>query len=174
MAVNDQREMVRIVVVMGVSGAGKTETGRALAAALGWRFIDADDYHSAANIEKMHRGVALTDADRAPWLAALRELLREAIARGERVVLACSALKQSYRAELHPDNAATGAEQFIYLDVPVSVLQERLSHRQHHFAPPELLASQLATLEKPADALWIDGAKPVAEIVSAIRAALEL
>jgi gluconokinase len=172
--VHGQREMVQIVIVMGVSGAGKTVVGRALAAALGWRFIDADDYHSAANIQKMHHGIALTDADRAPWLATLRELLRVAAARGERVVLACSALKQSYRAELHPDNVPASAEQLVYLDVPVNVLQERLSHRLGHFAPPELLASQLATLEKPADALWVDGTKPVAEIVDAIRAALEI
>jgi gluconokinase len=166
-----EREALRIIVVMGVSGAGKTVVGRALTKALGagWRFIDADDYHSEANKEKMHRGIGLTDADRAPWLAAMREALSEALARGEHVVLACSALKQAYRDAIRPDGADASTERFVYLDVPVNVLRERLERREHHFAPPELLGSQLTTLEEPHDALRVDGAKPIDAIVRAIR-----
>jgi gluconokinase len=172
--VTGEPEALRIIVVMGVSGAGKTVVGRALALALGgrWRFIDADDYHSQANKEKMHRGIGLTDADRAPWLAALRQALDSALEHGERVVLACSALKQAYRDAIRPDGADAAAERFVYLDVPIDVLRERLERREHHFAPPELLGSQLATLEEPHDALRVDGSKPIDAIVRAVREAL--
>lgn len=163
-----------IIIVMGVSGAGKTEVGRALAASLGWRFVDADDFHSAANRAKMHRGQGLTDADRAPWLATLRDQLAHAIDGCERIVLACSALKEQYRETLTPDNAVPGAVRFVYLDVPVDVLRERLAKRQHHFAPPELLDSQLATLEAPRNALWVDGTKPVEAIVRDVQDAMGL
>lgn len=158
---------------MGVSGAGKTEVGRALAASLHWRFVDADEYHSAANREKMHRGQGLTDADRAPWLATLRGLLTTALARREHVVLACSALKQTYRETLTPAGATPDEVRFVYLDVPAGVLRERLKNRKHHFAGPELLDSQLATLEKPRDAIWVDGSKPVDEVAAIARQELE-
>ena len=156
---------------MGVSGAGKTYVGRALADALGWRFYEGDDFHPAANIEKMSHGHPLSDADRAPWLTALRDLIGNAIASGERAVLACSALKQRYRESLVPKGTPHETVRFVYLDVPESVLAERLAKRRGHFMPPELLASQLATLEKPRDALRIDGTRPVLEIVDTVRTA---
>jgi gluconokinase len=158
---------------MGVSGAGKTAVGRALATMLHWRFIEADDYHSAANKEKMHRGEGLTDADRAPWLAALHDVLTDVLAHDAHAVLACSALKEAYRKTLVPANAARDDVRFVYLDVPVDVLRERLKDRKHHFAPPELLGSQLATLEKPRDAMWVDGTKSIDEIADTVRRAIE-
>jgi gluconokinase len=165
---------LRVMIVMGVSGAGKTEIGRALAALLGWRFVDADDYHSAANKEKMHRGEGLTDVDRARWLATLSAIVVDAIAHNTRTVLACSALKQKYRDALVPAGVPHDAVRFVYLDVPTDVLRARLERRKDHFAPPSLLDSQLATLEKPHDALWVDGAKSIDEITAFVRRALEL
>ncbi len=154
---------------MGVSGAGKTLVGHALAAAVGWPFYEGDDYHSQANVDKMAHGIPLDDADRAPWLAALRDLIAGVISRGEHGVLACSALKQHYRDVLVPENAAPGAVRFVFLDVPKPVLLERLKDRKGHFMPPELLDSQLATLEHPRDAVRIDGTRPVPEIVRRVR-----
>lgn len=158
---------------MGVSGAGKTTVGVALAQAIGWTFVDADDFHSPENKAKMHRGVGLTDADRAPWLAAMRDYLDRSLAAGARVVLACSALKQAYREALMPESAA-GVVRFVYLEVPAEVLHQRLAQRHHPFATPALLQSQLETLEEPHDAHRIDGTKPVAAIVSDIRSALNV
>lgn len=163
---------LRVIVVMGVSGAGKTEVGRALAAAIGWPFHDADEYHSAANIAKMHRGEGLTDADRAPWLAKLHDLTTDAVASGQSIVLACSALRQSYRDRIDPDGVAPGAVRYVYLDVPREVLEERLRTRHGHFAPPALLESQLATLEKPHDGVCVDGTLSPKEIVADARARL--
>ena len=164
--------ILRVIVVMGVAGAGKTEVGRALATAIGWPFEEADDYHTTANKEKMARGEGLTDADRAPWLAALEAFVAGTVERDARAVLACSVLKEKYRAALIPPNAPRGAVRFVYLDVPRDVLETRLRDRHGHFAGPTLLDSQLATLEKPRDAVWIDGTRPVPEIVQTIRPAL--
>ena len=164
----------RVIIVMGVAGAGKTLVGKALARALEWPFYDADDFHSSANVEKMRRGEGLTDEDRRPWLASMRGLITGILERGDRGVLACSALKQSYRIVLVPEDAPAGAVQFVYLHVPEQVLRERLAARTHHFAPPTLLPSQLQTLEEPADALWEDGTRPPDEIVRSIRAALDV
>jgi gluconokinase len=163
---------IRVIVVMGVAGAGKTEVGRALAGAIGWRFEEGDDYHSRANKEKMARGEGLTDEDRAPWLAALQAFVAGTIARDGPAVLACSALKESYRAALVPPDAPSGAVRFVYLDVPRDVLESRLRDRKGHYAGVSLLDSQLATLEKPRDAVWMDGTCPVSEIVESIRTAL--
>ena len=162
-----------VIVVMGVAGAGKTTVGRELARAIGWEFHDADDYHPAENIAKIHGGQPLTDEDREPWLASLRAMIAKAIREGRHVVLACSALKQSYRDSLSPAGMPEGAVRFVYLDVPVAELQQRLAHR-HHFAPPAILPSQLATLEKPRDAIWIDGRRAVPDEVRDIREALAL
>ena len=158
---------------MGVAGAGKTTVGRELAEAIGWEFHDADDFHSAENIAKMHRGEGLTDADRQPWLEALARLIATIVHEGRHAVLACSALKHAYRVMLTPDGIPPSAIRFVYLDVPSKELERRLEHRQH-YAGPSLLASQLATLEKPKDALWIDGTQPVSAEVDDIRKALGL
>ena len=153
---------------MGVAGAGKTTVGRELAAAIGWEFLDADDFHSAENVAKMHRGEGLTDADRQPWLEALGRLIGDIVRDGRHAVLACSALKHAYRAMLIPNGVPSSAIRFAYLDVPRAELERRLEQR-HHYAGPSLLSSQLATLEKPKDAVWIDGTSPVSAEVRAIR-----
>lgn len=156
-----------IIVVMGVAGAGKTSVGRALAAALGWSFYDADDYHSPANIEKMRGGHPLTDDDRRPWLATVCQLIAGVIHRDEHAVLACSALKHWYREALVPRDAAPADVRFVYLDVPRAELLRRLEARHHYFRP-ELLGSQFETLDAHSDALTIDGSPPVDAIVQDI------
>jgi gluconokinase len=133
--------------------------------------VDADDFHSAENKEKMHRGLGLTDTDRGPWLDALRTYLERALSARQRTVLACSALKEQYREALTPPDAADRIR-FVYLAVPSDVLHERLVERHHPFATPALLQSQLETLEEPHDAVRVDGTRPVPEIVTAIRRAL--
>jgi gluconokinase len=163
-----------VIIVMGVSGAGKTAVGRALAAQLRWTFLEGDAYHSSASIAKMSHGIALTDDDRLPWLTALRDVIGDVVRRGDHAVLACSALKHAYREMLRLDGAPEGAIRFVYLDVPPQVLAERLATRQHHFAPPELLNSQLATLEPPRDALWVDGTASVESIANRVITAFDL
>ncbi len=160
-----------VVILMGVSGAGKTTIGRMLAGALGWDFRDGDDLHSAANREKMNSGVALTDADRRPWLAAIRAMIDEYLARGTNAVVACSALKRSYRETLAADPARV---RFVWLDGPRELIARRIATRRGHFMPAELLASQFADLEAPADALRIGVAAPPAAIVAAIRRELSI
>lgn len=160
-----------VVIVMGVSGAGKTTVGRALAQSLGWRFLDADDLHPHSNVEKMAAGIPLTDEDRWPWLASVRAQLEAAVEKGEDVVLASSALKQSYRAAL---DVAPDQTEWVYLHAPHEVLAQRLSRRQGHFMPPSLLESQLATLEVPEDALSVDVTPPPDVVVKHIREGLGL
>jgi gluconokinase len=157
-----------IVIVMGVSGAGKSTVGSALSQQLHWRFIDADQFHSAANIAKMRSGVPLTDEDRALWLESLRELIQGCIASKENVVLACSALKGSYRNFLlvGPD------VKLVYLRGSFDLIAKRLDLRQGHYMNPHLLRSQFETLEEPVEALTFDASPPVAEIVRQVRAAL--
>jgi gluconokinase len=138
----------RHLVVMGVSASGKTTLGRALAIKLGARFTDADDLHPAGNRQKMAAGIPLDDEDRAPWLETLASLLDGATAAGERVVLACSALKRAYRDVLRRGRAP-GELVFLFLDVPRPLLETRLARRHDHFFSPSLLTSQLATLEAP-------------------------
>ncbi|HEY4217858.1 MAG TPA: gluconokinase [Gemmatimonadaceae bacterium] len=165
---------LHVIVVMGVSGAGKTVVGQALAQAIGWEFHEGDDFHSPQNVAKMHRGEGLTDDDRRPWLAALCDLIADVVHEGRHAVLACSALKQWYRDVLMPSDVDHDSVRFVHLDVPESVLRERLASRKHHFATPALLPSQLATLETPHDALCVDGTLPVDEIVGLIRRELKL
>ena len=150
-----------IVLVMGVAGVGKTTIGEALARALGARFIDADDYHPPENVAKMKAGIALQDADRWPWLQHLNRLLRDE----EKAVLACSALKESYRRRL-----AQGIDDFkvVYLHGSAGLIRERMKVRRHRYMPAALLDSQLATLEPPADAIAIDVAAPLEDSVAAI------
>ena len=155
-----------IIVVMGVTGVGKTTIGSALARQLGCAFEDADAYHSATNIEKMSHGIPLTDADRIPWLESMHRMLKEHNDAGTGVVLACSALKQEYRDLLDKDVPIT----WIYLKGSAEVIRERIEHRHGHFAKEDLLKSQFDTLEEPADALVVDVDRTPAEIVQDIVA----
>lgn len=157
-----------VVVVMGVAGAGKTTVGKLLAAELGWEFADADDFHSMTNIEKMRSGQPLTDADRAPWLATLRAKIESWISAKVNGVLACSALKHAYREQL-----IVGPEvRVAYLKGHEAVLRERLRSRQGHYMREEMLASQLAALEEPRDAITVDISAGSSAAVAAIRARL--
>jgi len=156
---------------MGAAGAGKSTVGHALAGALGFRFVEGDEYHSAAAITKMRAGVALTDADRRPWLAALHATIAAAVGRRESLVVACSALHEQYRATLRGDLRQV---RFVYLKASEATLRHRLSTRAGHFAGPSLVTSQLAALEEPADAITLDATRPVTEIVSAVRYELGL
>lgn len=156
----------RLVVVMGVSGSGKSTVGPVVAAALGVVFIDGDDYHDPANVERMHLGVPLTDDERRPWLDRLHAVLVEHEDDG--AVLACSALKRDYRRRLRGDLAGVV---FVALLVDRAALTERLSRRASHFAGPELLASQLSDLEVD-DVLSVDGERRPRDVADAILAAL--
>jgi len=154
-----------IVVVMGVSGSGKTTIGRLLAERMGWIFADADDYFAPASKEKMAAGVPLTDQDRAPWLLTLNGLLKGWDAAGSNGVLACSALKAKYHETLEAGISLTHV-QFIFLDGPKDLIVKRLETRKHEYMNPMLLDSQLATLERPTDAFRIVNDRPPEEIVN--------
>lgn len=158
-----------VVIIMGVTGCGKSTVGRRLAAALDWPFYDADDFHPAENVAKMSKGIALTDVDRGPWLRAIRARIDETLAAGGHAVFGCSALKEAYRHILR-DGAP--AVHFVWLTGPRALLAERLRHRVGHFMNPALLDSQLATLEEPAYAVRVEIALPLAAQIRAIRAAL--
>jgi gluconokinase len=143
-----------VIVLIGVSGSGKTSVGKALSAVTGWFCLDADDYHSPENIAKMSRGEPLDDADRLPWLNILSELIRVAIDRSEDTILACSALKKSYRSMLLPTgsqlaSAGSAGINFVYLQVSPEILETRLKQRSNHFMQLSMLDSQLETLEQP-------------------------
>lgn len=158
-----------VVIVMGVSGCGKSTVGAALAAARGWRFLDADDFHPVANKAKMQAGTALTDEDRRGWLDALAEQLAYHHGKGLDLVLACSALKVAYRERLR--RAAPYA--LVYLAGTRALLAERLAARTGHFAGLSLLDSQLATLEEPIDALQVPVSLPIDEILQRIGVGLQ-
>jgi gluconokinase len=153
---------------MGVEGSGKTTVGKSLAQELGWRFVDADDFHSTSNKEKMSRGIPLGDADRGPWLRAIHDFIADRVEEGQKLVLACSALKQSYREQLRE-----GLEmKVVYLKGSFDLFYSRLQERQAHFARESLLASQFESLEEPTDAITIDAAFPETEIVERIKSVL--
>ncbi len=159
-----------IIVVMGVTGSGKTTIGNLLARRLGWEFADADDFHSPANKEKMHKGIPLTDADRLPWLAAMHDQIAKWVALKQNVALACSALKQSYRQLLW-----NGPEvRFVYLKGSYELIAERLRARKGHFADGHILAGQFADLEEPSDAVVVDIGVSPEEIVDEISRRLGL
>jgi gluconokinase len=161
-----------IIVVMGVSGSGKSTVGKLLAQELRWTFVEGDDFHPRANIEKMHRGIPLDDKDRWPWLNAIHLRLEAAVKNGENVVLACSALMHSYQhylAQFTPESIRN-----VYLAGSESLIRERLARRTGHFMNPALLHSQFETLEPPEGAIQVDIGGSPESIVSAIRTQLGL
>jgi gluconokinase len=186
-----------VIVVIGVEGSGKTTIGKLLAERWHSEFADADDFHSAANKEKMSQGIALTDPDRWPWLGAIRQRMLEWIAAGKNGVMTCSALKQSYRDFLvfgrKDESLAVASAQaqsakqisviadptarqikILYLHGDFELIDERLKARSHHFAGENLLRSQFATLEEPHDAVTIEIDKPAEQVVDEAMRQLKL
>src|SRR5438132_10860714 len=164
---------------MGVCGCGKTSVGQALANRLGWQFFDADDFHPPQNVAKMAAGVALTDEDRAPWLDRLAAEMRAVARKGRHAVLACSALKESYRQRIArgvqdpaPDGEGSAEFRIVYLKGDAMTIESRLALRSGHYMPPSLLASQFAALEEPDDALVIDIRQATEAQAAQIAAAL--
>lgn len=154
-----------IVVVMGVSGCGKSTVGQKIAERLGCAFRDGDEFHSDANRAKMHAGIPLNDEDRKPWLESIRAYMDETTRGGGSLVVACSALKQRYRDVLRGTAANGGTTEFVYLKGDFDLLQGRLSARKDHFFNPNLLRSQFDALEEPTDAIVVDIALPPESIV---------
>lgn len=158
-----------ILVLMGVSGSGKTTVGRMLARELGWPFYDGDGFHPPANIARMRAGLPLTDEHRRTWLHVLAVLIRRLEAEGTPAVVACSALRASYRASLRD---ASPAVRFVYLRGPYALIRERLAAREDHFFDPDLLDSQYAALEEPAGVPAISVEQALEVVIGAIRAEL--
>jgi gluconokinase len=154
-----------IVVLMGVTGSGKSTVGKLLAQELSWRFFDGDDFHSADNVKKMREGTPLSDEDRLPWLNALRETIRATMNRRENAVIACSALRRSYRQRLQISTEVA----FVYLKANASLVRDRLAKRRGHFMNRELVQSQFDSLEEPEAALQINASLSPVEIVQQIR-----
>jgi gluconokinase len=168
-----------VIVLTGVAGAGKTTVGRALADELGWPFHDADDYHESAHVEQMRGGVALTDEQRAAWLAALSRLIATNVRERRPLVLACSALSRAHRHALLAHVPDIDSVRLVHLRAGRPVLAERIERRRGHFFPPTLLDAQLAAHEPPADddaapVLELDASRAVDELVSEIRRAFEV
>jgi gluconokinase len=162
-----------VAVVFGVSGAGKTTLGRLLAQELGWRFYEADDFHSTANIKKMRSAVPLTDEDRWPWLTSLRELIERCLTTNQNIVLACSALKESYRRYLR----VSGEVKFVFLRGDQALIATQLRHRRGHFMNPALLQNQFDDLEEPQPtegAIVIELGRSPRELVQDIKSKLEI
>ena len=162
-----------IIIICGVSGAGKTTVGKLLAGELGWRFIEADDFHPAANIQKLRIGHPLTDEDRWPWLDCLRKQIEQLLAAGENAVLACSALKRAYRDRLR----VSGEVKFVFLRGDYALVEKQLRGRRGHFMNPDLLRSQFDDVQEPrADerALTVGLGRTLQEIVEQIEVKLHL
>jgi gluconokinase len=157
----DVQGSMMLVVVMGVAGSGKTTVGQRLAAAITCAFLEGDSLHSRSSVQKMSRGIPLTDADRAGWLDAIHARMADAFRQEQSLVVACSALKQSYRDVLAEDLPV----QWVYLKASEELLRSRLTNRAGHFMKAGMLSSQLATLEEPSDAIVVDAAQPADEIV---------
>jgi gluconokinase len=156
----------QVIVLMGVSGSGKTTVGEMLAAKLGWTFVEADDFHPDANKSKMHAGIPLNDDDRRPWLAALRDRMKQALESGENIVLACSALKHSYQDYLEQHDPAH--VHFVYLHGSEDLIRDRLAHRTGHFMNPALLHSQFEILEPADHAIRVEVSDPPEAICARI------
>ena len=161
----------RFIIVMGVSGSGKTSVGRSLADHFGWDFYDADEFHPPENIAKMANGIPLDDADRVPWLAALHHLIASSLNEHRPGVLACSALKERYRQQLLDGNQGV---QLIYLKGSYDLIWSRMEERTDHYMKPHMLKSQFAALEEPANALTTDISGSVPEIVQEIISNLSI
>ncbi|MDY3552072.1 gluconokinase [Gemmata sp. JC717] len=159
-----------VIVLMGVSGSGKTTVGKQLAADLGWQFVEGDDYHPPENVAKMAGGTPLTDADRRPWLKALRQRIDAACAADENIVVACSALKHEYRDYLERDDPA--CVRYVYLRGSEDLFRARLEARKGHFMGANMLQSQLEAMEPPVGEVTVDAAPPPARIAADIRAKL--
>ena len=162
--------MTKIIIIMGVAGCGKSTIGSMLAHELGWDFYDADDFHSESNRMKMTKNIPLTDEDRTDWLDSLRSLIGQNIQNEKSIVLACSALKKSYRDILMINEQV----EFIYLRGTYEQIEARLLQRSGHFMSAKMLASQFDILEEPQDALTIDISHTPQEIISIIRKGLAL
>lgn len=160
-----------VIILMGVSGSGKTTVGQLLARELDWPFYDADEFHPPANIAKMAQGQPLNDDDRAPWLAALHRQIHRLLAEQQSAVVTCSALRQTYREQLLRDNPGA---RLVYLKGEAGTIARRMADRPGHFMKPEMLASQFATLEAPRDALAVEVTQPPAVMVNLIKNELKL
>jgi len=154
-----------IVLLMGVSGSGKTTVGKLLASNLGWKFEDADGFHSPANITKMSQGTPLTDEDRLPWLANMASAIRDWLNHSENVILACSALKQRYRDQLLIDQQV----KLVYLRGSFELILSRMQQRGSHYMKPDMLRSQFEALQEPQDAIAVDITPPPADLASEIE-----
>jgi gluconokinase len=160
----------KFLIIMGVSGSGKTSFGKALAQRSGWMYYDADDFHTPENIARMTSGIPLDDADRAPWLAKLHDLIHTCLSEMHPAVLACSALKERYRQALVEGNPGV---QIVYLKGSYELIWPRLANRKGHYMKAEMLQSQFAALEEPQQALVIDAALPEEKIVGQIITAIQ-
>ena len=159
-----------IIVLMGVSGSGKTTVGKLLCEKTEWTFYEGDDFHPEENVEKMRAGTPLTDEDRVPWLLALREIIEQHLEKNTSAVIACSALKASYREVLQRDDRRI---QFVFLKGEMPLIQSRLNQRKDHYMPADLLQSQFDTLEEPGSALVVDIGPVPEEIVEHILSTLK-
>ncbi|MEM6400747.1 MAG: gluconokinase [Cyanobacteria bacterium P01_D01_bin.116] len=154
-----------IILVMGVSGSGKTTIGKKLAESLGSKFADADDFHSQENIDKMRSGIALSDADRLPWLQKMQDVIKQRLSENTDIVITCSALKASYRQMLLVNHESV---KLVYLKGSFELIQKRLKERLNHFMSEKLLESQFDILEEPSDAIIVDISQPLEVVVQNI------
>lgn len=159
-----------IAIVMGVAGSGKTTIGKLLAEEVGWAFYEGDDFHPPANVDKMRRGIPLSDQDREPWLRALRALIEDLLRNGKHAVIACSALKEEYRMFLKQGDDDV---RFIYLKGSYALIHERLRKRRGHFMGASLLESQFETLEEPSDEIIVDISPEPQKVVENIKKLLK-
>ena len=159
-----------IIVLMGVSGSGKTTVGKLLCEKTEWTFYEGDDFHPEENVEKMRAGTPLTDEDRVPWLLALREIIESHLEKNTSAVIACSALKASYREVLRRDDKRI---HFVFLKGEMALIQSRLSKREDHYMPADLLQSQFDTLEEPESTLTVDIHPSPQEIADQILAEMK-